>query len=53
LLALWEAVRHLFYSFEVASMRQVYEAIAFGHERPQLRPLIQQTQAQPQAHDSS
>jgi hypothetical protein len=51
--ALWEAVRHLFYSFEVASMREVYEAIAFGHERPRLRPLSGQTGSEPQGQDSS
>jgi hypothetical protein len=40
--ALWEAVRHLFASFEVSSMREIYEAIAYGYERPHLRPLIHQ-----------
>jgi hypothetical protein len=43
--ALWEAMRNLFACFEVASMRQIYEAIAFGHERPPLKPLTRQTQA--------
>jgi hypothetical protein len=40
--ALWEAVRHLFYSFEVTSMRLIYEAIAFGYARPPLEPLVEQ-----------
>jgi len=38
--ALWEAVRHLFASFAVASMREIYEAIAYGYERPRLQPLV-------------
>ncbi len=38
--ALWEAMRHLFDSFEVSSMREIYEAIAYGHLRPALKPLI-------------
>ncbi len=38
--ALWEALRHLFASFEVGSMREIYEAIAYGYERPRLKPLI-------------
>jgi hypothetical protein len=38
--ALWEAVRHLFASFEVSSMREIYEAIAYGYERPRLQPLL-------------
>src|SRR5947208_16724577 len=29
--ALWEAVRQLFASFEVSSMAEVYEAIAYGY----------------------
>jgi hypothetical protein len=40
--ALWEALRNLFAEFEVSSMRQIYEAIAFGHERPPLKPLVEQ-----------
>lgn len=39
--ALWEAVRHLFDSFEVSSMRDIYEAMAYGHLRPALKPLIE------------
>lgn len=38
--ALWESVRHLFASFDVGSMREVYEAIAYSYERPRLKPLI-------------
>jgi hypothetical protein len=38
--ALWESMRHLFAAFEVASMREVYEAMAYGHERPRLKPLV-------------
>ena len=50
---LWEAVRHLFYSFEVASMRQIYEAIAFGYVRPALAPLIGQARPVLQTLDTS
>jgi hypothetical protein len=41
--ALWESVRHLFAAFEVSSMREIYEALAYGHERPRLKPLIEPT----------
>jgi hypothetical protein len=51
--ALWEKIRHLFFSFEVVSMREIYEAIAFGYERPRLKPLIEQTRSEIQAEDSS
>jgi hypothetical protein len=40
--ALWEAVRYLFASFEVASMAEIYRGIAFGFERPALKTLIDQ-----------
>jgi hypothetical protein len=40
--ALWEAVRHLFASFEVSSMAEIYQGIAFGFKRPTLRTLIDQ-----------
>jgi Transposase DDE domain len=40
--ALWEAVRQLFDSFEVASMAEIYEGIAFGYKRPTLKTLIEQ-----------
>jgi hypothetical protein len=39
--ALWEAVRHLFASFEVSSMAEIYEGIAFGYRRPTLKALIE------------
>jgi hypothetical protein len=44
--ALWEAVRHLFASFEVSSMREVYEGIAYGYKRPSLKVLIDQAGGQ-------
>jgi hypothetical protein len=40
--ALWEAVRYLFASFEVASMAEIYQAIAFGFKRPTLKTWINQ-----------
>jgi hypothetical protein len=40
--ALWEAMRHLFASFEVSSMREIYEGIAYGYKRPSLKTLIEQ-----------
>jgi hypothetical protein len=40
--ALWEAVRYLFASFEVESMAEIYQGIAFGFERPALKTLIVQ-----------
>ena len=40
--ALWEAVRYLFASFEVASMAEIYQGIAFGFERPALKTPIDQ-----------
>ena len=51
--ALWEGIRHLFYAFKVGSMREIYEAIAFGYERPELRGLIDQTQAERPVLDTS
>jgi hypothetical protein len=38
--ALWEAMRQLFTSFEVGSMREIYEAIAYGYTRPKLSDLM-------------
>jgi hypothetical protein len=38
--ALWEAVRHLFASFEVSSMAEIYQGIAFEFKRPALKTLI-------------
>jgi len=43
--ALWEAMRHLFAAFEVSSMGEIYEALAYGHERPRLKPLKGPTEA--------
>jgi hypothetical protein len=40
--ALWEAVRYLFASFEVESMAEIYQGIAYGFERPTLKSLIVQ-----------
>jgi hypothetical protein len=51
--ALWEAMRHLFYAFEVGSMREIYEAIAFGYERPRLQPRIDETPSKLPVQDSS
>jgi hypothetical protein len=51
--ALWEAVRYLFFSFEVSSMDEIYEAIANGYARPALKPLVEQARAGVQALDSS
>ena len=39
---LWEAVRQLFASFEVTSMEEIYQGIAFGFKRPTLKSLIEQ-----------
>ncbi len=50
---LWEAVRHLFSSFEVSSMRAIYEAIASGYHRPQLELLLGPGLAGPGGLDSS
>ncbi|MDX6342786.1 MAG: hypothetical protein QOH87_2924 [Trebonia sp.] len=43
--ALWEAVRHLFASFEVSSMSEIYKGIAFGYKRPTLKALIEPASA--------
>jgi hypothetical protein len=40
--ALWEAVRHLFDCFEVSSMAEIYQGIAFGFKRPTLKCLIEE-----------
>jgi len=51
---LWETVRHLFASFEVSSMQEIYEAIVYGYVRPQLQALDAQTPAsQAVASDTS
>jgi hypothetical protein len=51
--ALWEAMRHLFSSFEVSSMRAIYEAIAYGYERPHLKPQGEPALAGGKAKDTS
>jgi len=33
-------MRHLFASFAVSSMAEIYQAIAFGFKRPRLKTLI-------------
>jgi Transposase DDE domain len=38
--ALWEAVRHLFACFEVSSMAEIYQGIAFGFKRPTLKTFL-------------
>ncbi len=38
--AVWEGMRHLFASFEVSSMGEVYRALAVGFRRPRLDELI-------------
>lgn len=40
--ALWEAVRHLFECFEVSSMAEIYQGIAFGFKRPTLKSVLEQ-----------
>jgi hypothetical protein len=51
--ALWEAIRSLFCCCVVGSMAEIYEAIAFGYERPRLRTLIDQKEQAAVAVDSS
>ena len=53
--ALWEAMRNLFSLFEVSSMREVYEGIAYGYKRPSLKMLIDQARGAngQEAKDSS
>lgn len=38
--ALWESVRQLFATFEVESMAEIYQGIAYGFKRPTLKILI-------------
>jgi hypothetical protein len=45
--ALWEAIRSLFAEFEVTSMRDIYEAMAYGHARPRLKPLPAKASSRP------
>ena len=42
---LWEAVRHLFDTFEVSSMAEIYQGIAYGFKRPTLKTLIEEETA--------
>jgi hypothetical protein len=51
--ALWEAVRNLFASFEVSSMREIYEAIVYGYKRPQLKRLVEQALAEGETPNTS
>jgi hypothetical protein len=51
--ALWEAVRYLFASFEVSSMRDIYEAIVYGFVRPRLKMLFEQTRPKRKSVDTS
>jgi hypothetical protein len=51
--ALWEGLRHLFASFEVSSMREIYEAMAYGYVRPPLQPLIEAHKANREASNTS
>jgi hypothetical protein len=50
--ALWEAVRHLFACFEVSSMAEIYQGIAFGFRRPTLKSLIRGEPASSQSDSS-
>jgi hypothetical protein len=50
---LWEAVRQLFTSFAVSSMRVIYEAIAYGYSRPKLESLLEPMAVGPDSHDTS
>jgi Transposase DDE domain len=43
--ALWEAVRHLFDTFEVSSMAEIYQGIGYGFKRPTLKTLIEEETA--------
>jgi hypothetical protein len=51
--ALWEALRQLFVSFEVSSMREMYAALAYGYVRPCLGPLLEPPAARVTAADTS
>lgn len=37
--ALWEGVREIFHRFTVSSMREIYEALLHGHEKPKVQVL--------------
>ena len=51
--AVWEGMRHLFASFEVTSMREVYQALAVGFRRPRLDELIEPPSGPTNAGDTS
>jgi hypothetical protein len=51
--AVWEGMRHLFASFEVASMREVYQALAVGFRRPRLDELIAPSAGPTNSDDTS
>lgn len=51
--ALWESLRHLFTSFEVFSMREIYAAMAYGYVRPCLGPLVEAPAVRVEAADTS
>jgi hypothetical protein len=50
---LWDTIRHLFASFLVSSMAEIYQAIAQGYHRPQLRLLIEPARSGRQPIDTS
>jgi hypothetical protein len=49
---LWESLRQLFASFAVTAMAEIYQAIAFGFNRPPLEPLVNQELATHQTDSS-
>lgn len=51
--ALWEQVRHLFASFEVSSMQEIYQAIAKGFRRASLKSQIEQSLGKTANDDTS
>ncbi|QEG26734.1 hypothetical protein GobsT_14800 [Gemmata obscuriglobus] len=51
--AVWDGVRHLFASFEVSSMRDVYQALAVGFRRPRLDEWIEPPSGPGHADDTS
>ena len=51
--AVWEGVRHLFASFEVSSMREVYQALAVGFRRPRLDERIESSSGPANTDDTS
>ncbi|AWM36937.1 hypothetical protein GobsT_51870 [Gemmata obscuriglobus] len=53
LVAVWDGVRHLFASFEVSFMRDVYQALAVGFRRPRLDELIEPPSGPGHADDTS